>query len=133
MVEGFIKFIVRIWFSFYHNNLNKISIFDYIMKLVHIRVLITALAVNLAVVFILLVDIYPHKSALIFNIEVIMLPAIYIIGNYAAEYVMGRNYHESLSKYQEDIDTLTSITEKLDRKVFNQEILINKYKKNIKS
>lgn len=96
------------------------------MRLVHIRVVITLLATITAIIFILLSYIYPNYSTLILTIEVILLPAIYIIGNYYAEYIVEQHYRKNL-------DYLESLVYELNSKVFNQEILINKYKEEIKN
>ena len=96
------------------------------MRLVHIRVVITLLATITAIIFIPLSYIYPDYSTLILTIEVILLPAIYIIGNYYAEYIVEQHYRKNL-------DYLESLVYELNSKVFNQEILINKYKEEIKN
>jgi len=55
------------------------------MKLVHIRAIITALATLFAIQFLILAYRHPESASLILTIELVLVPSIYIIGNYYAE------------------------------------------------
>ena len=95
------------------------------MILIHIRIVITLIATVTAIIFILFSYIFPEYAIQILTIEVILLPSIYIIGNYYAEHLIEERYRKELIY----VDNLIN---ELNRKLFNQEILIYKYKGEIK-
>ena len=95
------------------------------MRLVQIRVIVTLIATFVAISFAILAYTFPKDSSLILTIEVILLPAIYVVGNYLAEYLIGVMHREELFKYQEDLDDLDNLVSSL-----NEKYLKLKYGKN---
>lgn len=87
------------------------------MDLIGIRVMITIFATLTAVIFIGLIYIFPEESVFILTIETILLPTIYIIGNY---------YAENLIQKQNEI-ILNSILDEADKlqEKYNKERLFN--------
>lgn len=76
------------------------------MRILGVRIWITTLATLTAVIALILVNVYPTKAPIFFGIEVLLLPAIYIVGNYCIE--------NSIKKeYLVDMENLTKKTEKL--------------------
>ena len=76
------------------------------MKILGVRIVTTIMATLTAALSIILINVYETQAIIIFSIEVILLPAIYIIGNYCAE--------NSIKKEYEDLmKSLTKQTEKL--------------------
>jgi len=82
-----------------------------IMKLLGSRILVTILATLTAVIFIIFSNLYPDKSIIFLSIEVILLPAIYIIGNYCAENSIKKEYEYLMKdltikteRLQDDLD-----------------------------
>ena len=58
------------------------------MNLIGVRIVITLVATFTAIVFIFLSYLFPRDSVFILTVEVILLPTIYIVGNYFAEFLM---------------------------------------------
>lgn len=83
------------------------------MKLLSIKVWITILATLTAVVFIILSTKYPDNAVIFFSIEVIVLPAIYIVGNYCAEHMIKKEYDDLMQG-------LYNKTEKLNEDLTSQ-------------
>ena len=77
------------------------------MDLIKIRIIITILATITAIIFILLNSIFPEYSVLILTIETIILPTIYIIGNYYAENVIQKQNEQIIQSIIIKIDDLT--------------------------
>ncbi len=86
------------------------------MKLINLRVLVSLLATLTAIIFILLSFLYPNYAILCLTIEAVLLPAIYIVGNY---------YTEDYIKRQSDSEftDLAQSSDKLEEKYINE--LIN--------
>ena len=84
-------------------------------NLTQIRVIITIMATLLAIIFILLTSLFPNYSNLILTIEVILLPSIYIIGNYYAENLIEERNKELLSH-------ISSESEKLQEKYIKEKL-----------
>ena len=95
------------------------------MILTHIRVSITLIATTTAIIFILLSYLFPDYAILILTIEVILLPSIYITGNYYAEHLIEK-------KYKKEIIHVTNLINKLNSKLYNKDSLIYKYKEELK-
>jgi len=87
------------------------------MNLVTIRVLITIMATFTAITFIALSYIFPEHSVFILTIEVILLPTLYIIGNYFAESLIEKEYVKI-------IDYISDKSEQLNER-YNNERFIN--------
>ena len=83
------------------------------MDLINIRVIITILATLTAIIFILLTFIFPEYSKLILTIEVIILPTIYIIGNYYAENIIQK-------RNEQIIRNITMKADDLSKKYINE-------------
>lgn len=66
------------------------------MELVHIRVWITILATSIAILFAIVTYLFPNQASILLTIEVILLPAIYIVGNYFAENIIEGRYQDQL-------------------------------------
>lgn len=66
------------------------------MKLIQVRIWITIFATLVAIGFAIAVDQYPENAGLLLTIEVILLPAIYIAGNYLAENMIQEKFEEQL-------------------------------------
>lgn len=86
------------------------------MDLTNLRVLVTIFATMTAIIFILMSYVFPNYSVLVLTIEVILLPAIYIVGNYYVEHLLER-------KYNQEIDFLSVQTNQLNEKYNNQRLL----------
>jgi len=82
------------------------------MKILGIRVWVTIFATLTALTFIWLSFKYPTSSVFFLSIEVIILPAVYIIGNYYAEHIIKKEYDELMqglySKTEQLNEDLTS-------------------------
>jgi hypothetical protein len=76
------------------------------MRLLSIRLYITAAATLLAIAFTIVADLLPAKAQLLFSIEIIILPAIYIIGNLYAEEKIEREYKQAVMRMREEVREL---------------------------
>lgn len=88
------------------------------MELVHLRTLMNILATFVGVIAIVLIYFFPNYSVLIFSIEVIILPTIYIVFNSYIEENIKQEYQEIISDIGED-------SEKMNRK-YNEAVFINR-------
>jgi hypothetical protein len=70
------------------------------------RIFITVIAAIIAIDFAILVYIFPQHSPILLTIEVILLPSIYIIGNYYVEESIKKQYEETISSIQQDATKL---------------------------
>ncbi len=103
------------------------------MEITNIRVLITVIATLTAIFFIILSYLLPKDAILILTIEVILLPTIYIVGNYYAESLIRRRYGKIIEFASKEAD-------ELKEKYINEKILnirlkseLNRIKKNAKT
>ena len=92
------------------------------MGLLQLRVCVTAIATMTAIVFIMLSYIFKEEATLILSIEVILLPSIYIIGNYFIEHIIKEEFREQLSIVSDEVDEL--------KDKYVEQLLINQTLKN---
>lgn len=71
------------------------------MEIIYIRVLIIIIATTIAIDFAILAYALPQHSSLILTIEIILLPVIYIIGNYYIEELIKEEYEKEISVINE--------------------------------
>lgn len=90
------------------------------MKILSIRVWVTIIATFTAVLFIALSFIYPDKSVLWLSLEVVILPAIYIIGNYYAEELIKQEYSKLMEDLEENTEKINQ--ELVEERLFNAEL-----------
>jgi hypothetical protein len=76
------------------------------MEIFHIRILITIIATIVAIDSAILVYILPNHSGIILTIEVILLPVLYIIGNYYVEEILKKQYEEDISIIEKEANDL---------------------------
>lgn len=86
------------------------------MKLIQTKVFVTIIATLMAILFTILAYRFPQDASLYLTIEVILLPAIYIIGNYYAEHILQE-------QNKQDWDDATEFTEELYQKYLNEYFL----------
>ena len=91
-----------------------------IMGMLKIRIWVTIIATLTAVIFIGLSQFYSDKAILFLSIEVIVLPAIYIIGNYYAEEVIKKEYSDLMKELEDKTEKLNS--ELMEEKISNREL-----------
>lgn len=91
-----------------------------IMGMLQIRIWVTIIATLTAVIFIGLSRFYPNNATLFLSIEVIILPAIYIIGNYYAEEVIKKEYSDLMKELEDKTEKLNS--ELVEEKISNREL-----------
>ncbi len=72
------------------------------MEIIRIRVLIIIIATTIAIDFTILAYLLPQHSSIILTVEIILLPIIYIIGNYYIEELIKKQYEEEISSIQEE-------------------------------
>lgn len=86
------------------------------MKILGVKVWVTIIATITAVIFITFSSIYPERAMLLLSIEVIILPAIYIIGNYCAEHLIKQEYSDLMKELDEKTEELNEalIEEQMD-------------------
>lgn len=92
------------------------------MRVIHLRAVVTLIATLTAVNFIILSYLFPKHSVVFLSIEVVLLPAVYIIGNYYIEYLIKEEDKEL-------IENLSSKVEGLEQELANQ-IMVNQDLKN---
>jgi len=80
--------------------------YEKIMELVNSRTLMNILATIVGVLAIILIAIFPNQAPIIFSIEVIILPTIYIIGNSYIEEKIKQEYQNLVSDISEDSERL---------------------------
>lgn len=76
------------------------------MELVALRVIITILATLTALIFISLVYLFPEISVFLLTIEVLLLPTVYIVGNYIAEHLMEKRHNMTIGYISSQTDSL---------------------------
>jgi len=86
------------------------------METIYMRVIITYIATFTAILFITLSYLFQNYSVLILTIEVILLPSIYIIGNYYIESLLER-------KYRQELDFISKKADELNEKYNKQRFL----------
>lgn len=82
------------------------------MKTDMIKIWTTVIATSTAVVFLILYYLFQDLAVLLLSIEVILLPAIYVIGNILAESVLQREHEKVLEEVYTD-------ARELERKYYN--------------
>lgn len=95
------------------------------MSLTNIRVAITLIATLTAIVFIILINIFPEQSLMILTIETLLLPTIYIIGNYYAEDLIE-------NRYRKIIEFITKVSKDLNERYINEKLLNVELKRDLK-
>ena len=98
--------------------------FEYkLMELRHLRTIITIVATIIGISAVVLNYFFPKYALLIFGLEVLILPTIYIIGNIYIEEQIKKEYEENIQsieeKYQdlrEENDVQDYIIRELDSK-----------------
>lgn len=78
------------------------SCFERIMQLIHLRSIINILATLVGILAVILVFFLPDYSVLIFSLEVILLPTIYIVGNVYIEEKIKEEYEQIISSIGND-------------------------------
>jgi len=68
----------------------------FLMLFSRARSVITIIATFIAIVFIVLTYWYSEHSLFWFSMEVVLLPSVYIIGNYHIEQEIERSYHRQM-------------------------------------
>lgn len=68
------------------------------MSLLNLRVRVAIIATMTAIVFISLSYLLPSAAVFVLSIEVILLPTIYIIGNYYAEHLIEEDAGEIITE-----------------------------------
>jgi hypothetical protein len=91
-----------------------------------IRIFITIMATIIAIDFAILTYIFPQHASILLTIEVILLPSIYIIGNYYVEEFIKKQYEEELNSIKEKVLELGD-------KYLKQKNLINLLKTRLKN
>ncbi len=86
------------------------------MKLEDARITITLTATLTAILFIILSYLLPKHAVLILTIEIILLPSIYIIGNYYAERLMKEEYLKTINFIS---DRANNLQEKYTKEKFH--------------
>ena len=89
------------------------------MRLVELRIGMVVIATITAILFLSLAYVFPDDSILILNIEVILLPSIYIVSNYYIENTMEARYNKLL-------DHLFEKSTELERKYYIERMRNNK-------
>lgn len=97
------------------------------MEIIHIRVLIIILATTIAIDSAILAYILPQHSSIILTIEIILLPLIYIVGNYCIEELIKKQYEKIILTIQEEADKLRD--KYLKEKYLNKDIKNEKKKR----
>ena len=87
------------------------------MGLLSIRIGATIIATIIAIIFAILSYSLKELSGLILTIEVILLPAIYIVGNYCAEHLIREKFDELLGELYDKAEKLAIENEQLKTKL----------------
>lgn len=66
------------------------------MEIFQIRILITIMATTIAIDSAILTYLFSQYASILLTIEVILLPSIYIIGNYYVEELIKKQYEEEI-------------------------------------
>jgi len=90
------------------------------MKVLSIRVWVTILATLTALIFIGLSYTYSDDSILWLSMEIIILPSIYIIGNYCAEELIKKEYSNLMRGLEEKTEELNN--ELWEERIANTEL-----------
>ena len=91
------------------------------MGVIKIRIVVNVIATVVGISFIVLAELWKQYTTMLFSIELIVLPSIYVIGNIVAEQILEDCYMAELSQ-------ITTKTEELNEKYFNLRILYTKLK-----
>jgi len=94
------------------------------MKLANSKMIITTIATMTAIIFIALSYNFPKHSIFILTIEVILLPTIYIVGNYHIESLLKK-------EHQSELNNILHFTNILEEKYNNERLLNTKLKKEL--
>lgn len=76
------------------------------MEIFYLRILVTIIATIMAIDSAILVYIFPQHASMLFTIEVLILPTIYIISNYYIEETLKKQYEEQISKIEDQAEKL---------------------------
>lgn len=76
------------------------------MQLIHLRAVINILAMLIGVIAVALVFFFPDYSVLIFSMEVLILPTIYIVGNAYIEEKIKEEYNQIISSINSDNESV---------------------------
>ena len=101
------------------------------MKEKIIRLGTMAVATLIAVIFILLVDLFPTRSLTLLRIETLVIPIIYIIGYEISEIIIKKQHDIEAEIYQESITKLFRETSELNETCIVYEIENQNLKKEI--
>jgi c-di-AMP phosphodiesterase-like protein len=97
------------------------------MELIHLRSLINVLAMLVGIIASILVFSFPSYSSLIFTIEVIVLPTIYIVGNAYIEDKITGEYQDIISNISKDAEIIKQ--KYIETAFLNKELYYNPNKK----
>ena len=70
-------------------------------EIINIRILITIIATIIAIDFAILIYVFPQHSSILLTIEIILLPVIYIVGNYYIEELIKKQYEKEFASIEE--------------------------------
>ena len=83
-------------------------VYDHCMQISKLRSLVAGAATLIAILFIVAANIFQSYAVILLSVEVVLLPTVYIIGNFFIEQHIEESYKSKLAEIRKQIETLNS-------------------------